>query len=193
MSRGYGAGGNCGKGICRIFRFSKSIFFDIIYLMKEYLKKLTNYSYGGTSAIITNISLVIGLGSTNVPKSGIIGGLLVIALADNISDSLGIHIYQESGSCGTRESFISTVLNFTTRLLVSASFIFIVLFFPIQEAQLISLLWGLLVLGVMSYFISKKSGLKTWLEIAKHIGVALIVIAASKYAADFIHSRFGKV
>lgn len=161
--------------------------------MKEHLKKLTNYAYGGTSAIITNISLVIGFGSTHISKSGIIGGLLVIAIADNISDSLGIHIHQESERCSIKETFISTILNFTTRLLMSASFIAIVILFSIPAAQLISLIWGLAALAVFSYFIARRNRQNPLMEILKHIGIALLVIVASKYTAEIIHSRFGKL
>ena len=49
--------------------------------MKKSFGKITNFSFGSTSAIITNISLIIGLGSGHVPKSGIIGGLLIIGIA----------------------------------------------------------------------------------------------------------------
>jgi hypothetical protein len=52
------------------------------------------------------------------PKVGIIGALLVIALADNMSDSFGIHFYQESECVGKREVWLSTFTNFFTRLLV---------------------------------------------------------------------------
>lgn len=140
--------------------------------MNWQIKKLTNFSFGSTSGIITNISLIIGLGSTDVPKSGIIGGLLVVGIADNISDSLGIHIYKESEHCDVKETFISTIFNFTSRLLISISFITIVLLFPIQEAQVISSIWGLLILSVISCLIAKKNKQNTKLELLKHIGIA---------------------
>jgi len=56
----------------------------------------TKFSFGSTSAIITNVALIMGLNSAKDAKLAIIGSLLVIALADNVSDSFGIHMYQES-------------------------------------------------------------------------------------------------
>ena len=50
--------------------------------------KLENYILGSSAAIITNASLVVGLGSARAGKGPILSGLLTIALADNISDSL---------------------------------------------------------------------------------------------------------
>ena len=60
------------------------------------LKKLSSYIFGSAAAIITNISLIVGLGSAETGKGPIIGALLTIAIADNISDSLGIHMYKEA-------------------------------------------------------------------------------------------------
>jgi VIT1/CCC1 family predicted Fe2+/Mn2+ transporter len=161
--------------------------------MKEQIKKLTNFSFGGTSAIITNMSLIIGFGSTGVPKSAIIGGILVIAVADNISDSLGIHIYKESECSGTKEPFISTIFNFITRLFISLVFVVIMMLFPIPKAQIISSIWGLFALSTISYFISIRNKKNPATEMLKHLGVVIIVIIASKYVGDFIHSHFKKL
>lgn len=153
--------------------------------------KLANFTFGSTSAIITNISLVVGLGTTDVPKMGIIGGLLIIGIADNISDSLGIHIYKESESGGLRESFISTVTNFLSRLLISLTFILIVYFLPFWLAERIAVAWGVLLLGVMSYLIARcNKDPRPALEIAKHLAIAVVVVAASKYVGRLIHGSF---
>jgi vacuolar iron transporter family protein len=159
--------------------------------MREHLKKLTNFTFGGASAIITNISLVVGLGTSSIPRSTIIGSLLIIAIADNISDSLGIHIYRESESVGFKDSFISTAGNFLTRLITSISFIFIVLAFPMKQAEVISIIWGMLLLGSISYLIAKKNNTgKPWMEIAKHLAIAAAVVIASKYIGTLIKSKF---
>lgn len=63
----------------------------------------TRFSFGATSAIITNLGIITGLDTMTNPKLSIIGALLVIALADNLSDSFGIHIYQESEHIGKKE------------------------------------------------------------------------------------------
>jgi len=43
------------------------------------------FTFGGTSAIVTSMGLVIGLQSATAPPPTIVSGLLIIALADNIS------------------------------------------------------------------------------------------------------------
>lgn len=76
------------------------------------------------------MALITGLNTTGTGKSTLITALLIIALADNITDSLSMHIYQESERLDEREAFIGTLSNFTTRLLGSLSFMLIVFVFP---------------------------------------------------------------
>jgi vacuolar iron transporter family protein len=154
--------------------------------MPGLFKKLTNFSFGGTSAIITNISLIVGLNS----KSNIIGGLLVIALADNISDSLGIHIYQESETRRGSSNLLSTISNFTVRLLVSLTFILIILLLPIYPAQIIAVIWGIILLSFMTYLIARANKVNPIFEVVRHLAIAVVVIAASKFIGDEIRNLF---
>ena len=152
-------------------------------------KKLTNFTFGGSSAIITNISLIVGMGSA-ISKPAIIGSLLIIAIADNISDSLGIHIYRESEYSGIQEPLMAAAGNFVARFIVSLSFIGIMLAFSINKAEIISAVWGLFLLAAISYLISRRNNNKPFPEVAKHIVVAVIVISASKYAGYLISRGF---
>src|SRR5512137_1938521 len=107
---------------------------------------LKNYIFGSSAAIITDVSLIVGLGSARTGKEPILAGLLTIAVADNISDSLGIHMYKESEGYGAKLSLVSTVLNFLSRLLTSFTFILIVLLLPMEQAVIVGLVWGLLLI-----------------------------------------------
>ena len=153
---------------------------------KSEFTNLKNYIFGSTAAIITNISLIVGLGSAQAGKMPIVGGLLTIAIADNISDSLGIHMYKEAEGRGTKLSLLATALNFTARLLVSLSFVFIVLAFPATQAMAISIVWGLVLLTFMSYLITRKRCQNPVLEIIRHLVVAIVVIVLSRYAGRLV-------
>jgi vacuolar iron transporter family protein len=152
--------------------------------------KLQKYIFGATSAIITNLAIVTGLHSSVNAKTSIIGSLLVIALADNISDSLGIHIYQETEDIQKKEVWIGTFTNFLARLLVSIGFILIVFFLPIEMAVTTSIIYGLLTLALFSYMIAKMKGLNPVSAIFEHIVIATIVIILSKYMGEWIVSHF---
>jgi len=149
----------------------------------------TRFSFGATAAIITNLSLIVGLRTSGHAKLSIIGAMLVIALADNISDSAGIHIYQESECVETREIWLSTFTNFLTRLLVSLTFISLIFFLPIDAAVIYSIVWGLLLLAVMSYFIARDKKINPYLAIFEHLGIAIMVIMGSNFAGKLIISK----
>ena len=154
---------------------------------------LTNYIFGSTAAIITNTSLIVGMGTAGTGKGPILGGLLTIALADNISDSLGIHMYKEAEGHGAKLSLLATVLNFTSRLLVSLSFVAIVLMLSISQAIPAAVVWGLLLLILISYLITRRnraSGASAVLEMSRHVLVAVIVIAVSRYSGYLIARYF---
>jgi len=53
------------------------------------------FSFGLTSGIITTLGLIVGLHSGTHSALVIIGGILVIAVADAMSDALGIHVSEE--------------------------------------------------------------------------------------------------
>lgn len=153
-------------------------------------RSLQNYVFGSTAAIITNTSLVVGLGSAQAGKGPILGSLLTIALADNISDSLGIHMYKEAEGSGARLSMLATVLNFLSRLVVSSSFIVIILVFSTAQAIVAAIVWGLLLLVLTSYMITRRSGQNSLLEVLKHVLVAVAVVGLSRYMGYVVARYF---
>jgi len=151
---------------------------------------LRNYIFGSSAAILTDVSLIVGLGSARAGKGPILAGLLTIAVADNISDSLGIHLYKESEGYGQRLSLLSTTLNFLSRLLISCTFIAIVLALPLAHALYIGLIWGLLLIVFISYLISRSNKDNPVKEMAIHVLIAVVVIALSRYLGHEIAVYF---
>ena len=150
----------------------------------------TKVSFGITSAVITSLALIAGLDTITNPKSGIIGSILVIALADNLSDSMGIHLYLESEHIVGNEVWLSTLTNFLARLGVSLSFILLIAFLPIRTAVVCSIVWGFAVLAGLSYAIQHKRGKNPLYEALVHIGLAALVITGSHFAGSFLIDKF---
>ena len=149
-------------------------------------KAITNYVFGATSSIVTSLALIIGLNTSSNPKLAIISSLLIIALADNISDSLGIHIYQESQGMTLQKVWLKTGTNFFTRLLISSGFIGIVTVFPITLATYIAVVYGLTILSVFSYFIAIDQNKKPVFSILEHLCIAIFVIILSRFIGSII-------
>ena len=150
----------------------------------------TRFSFGATAAIITNMALIAGLRTGEHAKVSIIGGMLIIAIADNISDSVGIHVYQESECLEQHEAWLSTLTNFLSRLLVSLTFIALVFFLPIKSAVISSLVWGLLLLAYISYRIARDRSLNPYTAMLEHISIAVIVILGSSFFGKALISKF---
>jgi hypothetical protein len=147
---------------------------------------LKKFSYGGTAAIVTSMGLISGLTAATGSKATVIASLLVIAIADNLTDSLAIHIYQESERLETRQAFRSTVTNFFVRLVVASSFVVLVLVAPMALVVPIGLAWGILLLGTLTFLVAKNRGVPPFMEVAKHLGVAVVVIGVSRAIGAFI-------
>ncbi|MDD5530398.1 MAG: hypothetical protein PHX21_10300 [bacterium] len=158
-------------------------------LKGDNMSKIAKFSMGATAAIITSMGLIAGLAYGKGAKSSIIAGLLIVAIADNISDSLGIHIYKESEGVSRREINLSTYGNFIVRLILAFSFIAIVLLLPPQVAFVVSSIWGLGLLSILSYSIAKTKQTSTTLEIIWHLIVAIGVIVGSKLLGSLIYSK----
>ncbi|MFA6339164.1 MAG: hypothetical protein WCW87_03855 [Candidatus Paceibacterota bacterium] len=147
------------------------------------------FSIGATAAITTSMGLIAGLTQGDNAKIGIITGLLIVAIADNISDSLGIHIYKESEGASIKDIDSYTYGNFAVRLFITFTFVLIVLLFSSYTAFIISSIWGLILLASLSYLISKNKKTNPLREIVFHLVVALIVIAGSKLLGNLIQSK----
>lgn len=151
---------------------------------------ITKISFGGASSIITSLALITSFDVSERAKVGVTGSLLVIALADNVSDTLGIHIYQEGEDRKIRDIWSSSLTNFLTRLLVTVVFIFFVLAFSPSKAIVFSVLYGLVVLTIISYLIAKKRNISLFHAIFEHLAIAILVIAISKNLGSFLVSLF---
>jgi len=149
------------------------------------------FSFGGTAAIVTSMALIVGLNAATAAKSTIISSLLVVALADNLTDSLSIHIYQESERLEERQAFITTLANFATRLVVSMSFVLLVLLFPIKSAIIASVVWGFSLLVTFTYLLARNRAVSAASEVLKHVTVALTVIVASQGIGAWIPAHIG--
>lgn len=149
----------------------------------------TGFSFGITSGIITTLGLIVGLHSGTHLKLAVIGGVLTIAVADAFSDALGIHVSEESENRHTqREIWESTFFTFISKFIFALSFIIPLLFFPLNIAIVVSVVYGLFLLGIFSYYIAKQQKVSPLTVIAEHITIALIVIVLTHYLGDWIRA-----
>ena len=157
--------------------------------MKHSLK--VGFSFGLTSAIITTLGLMVGLHSGTHSKLVVISGILTIAIADAFSDALGIHVSEESENTHTtKEIWESTISTFLCKFIFAMTFIVPVLLFPLTTAIIVSIVWGLSLLGIFSFYMAKEQKVKPWKVISEHLFIALMVIIITHYVGVWISSTF---
>ena len=157
--------------------------------MREALK--TGISFGLTSGVITTLGLMVGLHSGTHSKLVVLGGILMIAIADAFSDALGIHVSEESENIHTRKQiWASTISTFLSKFMFALTFVIPIVLFQLSIAILVSVLWGLSVLAILSYKIAMSQGTKPWRVIAEHLLIALAVIVITHFVGDWISVAF---
>jgi VIT1/CCC1 family predicted Fe2+/Mn2+ transporter len=154
------------------------------------IRRLTNFSFGATSAIVTSLAFIVSLSRSINPNLTIIGLLLLFAIADNISDSLGLHIYQESELKKSKVVNISTFYNFLTRFLIVLVFILLVALLPIDYAVVVSIIYGISLLVILSYFIAKEEKVNPYKAILWHVAIAILIIIVSNFIGVWIKNIF---
>jgi hypothetical protein len=152
--------------------------------------KMGNVSFGGTAAIVTSVALIFGLDAATATKSTIVSGLLIVALADNLTDALSMHVYQEAERrLHSRDAFTATWSNFATRLLLALTFVALVLLLPLASAVIASAVWGLSLLVALTWALARERKVSFAVELGKHCAAALAVILASKGIGALITAR----
>lgn len=153
--------------------------------MKDSLRK--GISFGLTSAVITTLGLIVGLHSGTHSRIVVLAGIVTIAVADALSDALGIHISEEAENAHTaREIWEATVATFLTKFLFAATFLVPVLLLSLSAAIIVNLTWGLSILSVLSYIIARSQGKPPWKIVGEHLVIAMIVIALTNWVGDWI-------
>ncbi|HAM88283.1 MAG: hypothetical protein US83_C0010G0104 [Candidatus Falkowbacteria bacterium GW2011_GWC2_38_22] len=150
------------------------------------------FCFGLTSGIITTLGMMVGLGSGTGSKLVVLGGVLSIAIADSFSDALGIHISEESDKNKTeKDVWIATFATFFSKLIFSSTFIIPILIFELFTAIVVSICYGLILLGVLSYYIARLQNEKPLKVISEHLLIAVSVIIITHSIGDWLNGRFG--
>ena len=143
-------------------------------------------SFGSTAAIVTSMGLVVGLDAATATPATVLGSILIAGLADNLTDSLSVHIYQESEKLPEREALRTTAINFVARFSLSLSFALILVLLPRTTTVRFSLIWGFVLLSGLSYLVARTRSISAFSEIWKHGAVAVGVILISKAIGTWI-------
>jgi len=152
----------------------------------------TGLFFGATSGVITTIGLIVGLNSGTRSITAVLGGILVIAVADAMSDALGIHLAEEADpNTDHGHVWAATIMTFVTKFVFSISFAVPLLLLPLATAVSVSVVWGLLVIVILSYFLARSQDESPFYIIGEHLGIAILVLVFSHYIGVWVAATFG--
>ncbi|MFH1307979.1 MAG: hypothetical protein ABIH72_03945 [archaeon] len=152
--------------------------------MKASIKK--GFGFGLTSGIITTLGLIVGLHSSTHSKLIILGGIIVIAVADALSDALGMHISEEAVKQSRKQIWECTFYTFLFKFIFALTFIIPILIFELYNAIIISIIWGLLLITGFSYYLAIQQKRKPLKVILEHLIITVIVIIITHFIGDLV-------
>ena len=152
----------------------------------------TGLFFGATSGVITTLGLITGLNSGTHSLTAVLGGILVIAVADAMSDALGIHLAEEANpNATTQHIWAATISTFFNKFIFALSFAVPLIWLPLSQAVVASIIWGMLVITVLSYFLARAQKASPLAIIAEHLGIAVLVVIFSHLIGSWVGRAFG--
>lgn len=157
--------------------------------MKEAIKK--GIGFGVTSGIITTVGLMVGLNSGTNSKLAVIGGVLTIAIADSLSDALGMRALEETSRRNKETAiFQASFFTFITKLLIALSFLVALISFDLSLAIKINIVWAIFLLIIFNYILAKIRKEDPKRRIISHLIVAILVIISTYFVGKLIALYF---
>lgn len=151
----------------------------------------TGLFFGATSGVITTTGLITGLNAGTHSVTAVLGGIFVIAVADAMSDALGIHLAEEANpSATTYHIWSATISTFINKFIFAISFAVPLLLLPLDQAVIASLMWGTIVIIALSYFLARAQKVSPILIIAEHLGIAILVVVFSHLIGVWVSRTF---
>jgi VIT1/CCC1 family predicted Fe2+/Mn2+ transporter len=151
----------------------------------------TGLFFGATSGVITTLGLITGLNAGTHSLTAVLGGILVIAVADAMSDALGIHLAEESNpDATTQHIWAATISTFFNKFIFAISFAIPLLLLPLDQAVIASIIWGMIVIVILSYFLARAQSASPLAIIAEHLGIAVLVVVFSHLIGVWVSRTF---
>ena len=157
---------------------------------------ITGISFGLTTAVITSLGMIVGIHSATSSKLAVVTGIVVMAIADGLSDAVSLHTAEEAevekgrGKHTPKEIWLTTLVAFLSISGFTLTFAIPILLFPLETALFLAIAWGMLLLVLVNFYIAqirKENPIKL---ISEHILLAIFVIIVSHLVGNLIAMAF---
>jgi vacuolar iron transporter family protein len=103
----------------------------------------------------------------------------------NLSD---IIVEESKNNGNVSEIWGSTIATFRVKFLITLTFVVSVLLLQLEEAIMVSVVWDLSLLAVLSPLLARAQQIQAWRVIAEHVVNGVSVIAIAYYVGDWIRA-----
>ena len=111
----------------------------------------------------------------------------MIAIADALSDAMGIHISEEAeDKHSPAEIWESTISTFISKFVFALTFLLPILVFELNTAIIVCILWGLFLITMFSIYLARSQQRKVSHIVFEHLALAIVVIVLTHYVGDWV-------
>jgi VIT1/CCC1 family predicted Fe2+/Mn2+ transporter len=157
---------------------------------------ITGISFGLTTAVITSLGMIVGMHSATSSKLAVVAGIVVMAIADGLSDAVSLHTAEEAevekgrGKHTPKEVWLTTLFAFSSVSCFTLTFAIPILLFPWETAVVLAVAWGMLLLVLLNLYIAKIRKENPIRLISEHILLGIFVIILSHAVGSLVAMGF---
>ncbi len=152
----------------------------MVSLLKQSIWK--GVGFGLTSGVITTLGVIVGLEAGTHSRLAVLAGIAVIAIADALSDAMGIHVSEEAEmEHSPKEQWEAAFYTFLSKLVFTMSFMIPVIMFESYISVLASVAWGLILITIFSFQMAKVQGQNPFKVVLEHVTITMIVVLLTHY------------
>jgi len=157
---------------------------------------ITGISFGLTTAVITSLGMIVGMHSATSSKSAVVAGIVVMAIADGLSDAISLHTAEEAevekgrGKHTPKEIWLTTLFAFLSVAGFTLTFAIPIVLFRLETAVFLAIAWGMLLLVLLNLYIAKVRKENPLKLASEHILLAIFVVVVSHFVGTFVALAF---
>jgi VIT1/CCC1 family predicted Fe2+/Mn2+ transporter len=144
-------------------------------------------SFGLTSGVITTLGMIVGVNASTSSRLAVIAAIVAIAIADAFSDSVAMHVSEESEGIHTKKDiWEATLTTFLTKFILALTFVIPIWFLPLDIAVVVDIVWGLSIMTTFNILLAQSQEENVPRVVSEHLVIAIIVVVITYIVGSFL-------
>jgi adenylate cyclase class IV len=160
--------------------------------LSRFHDKVGELAFGITSGILTTVGVLIGVNSASGDRLAVIASVVAIAVADSWSDAFGMYTARVTERGSSRAAALryaaGTLLG---KLVMPLTFLLPIALLPLGVAVIVDLVWGAVVLALLSLERALVGQLSPVRQVAVTLGLAALIVTLSSLAGSLVRQLVG--